>query len=916
MGRLNYNKSADEANRLRADNRRNNIQNTNNGLALYLHRISFNYGSELGVLLSDVGMYSNVPANDHVTSTGVVYSYFISLKLLGTLSLIGNSDTVLFLIGSQALAYSNSSIIIHNNILSFGRLVVMECTVLTLSEKTLLKFADNSNVSVVLFSVCGSDEEESGSECFLQYTNRSLHPDNWKTKLLFSGNSGCAPNDNDWNCNYNSDDNLPALIFDANILSCVWPGSGSDNLSVSILNSAFRWKPFEYFNSIYSSMIMSGPTELRTQSDENPVFELGDVLYPLVEVYNYLENEITNKVALKVCIVEDVYYFTSLSSTSINQMKCWYEIPTDQAMATILAYPDTSWYSGTCNVINISQIHLDITTVGTNELEVRIPVTFVNNTWNTPPLQCLHGTLKISCSSPKKYCLKRYFDSDYYSPSKCNDYCFDANKTYYINNIYLMHDGFCFWANENRSLIIFGNCPQFLSKYYHQPYGTTAETFCTPNTTSITSNCEFGRQGVMCGQCQSNLTVSFTSVYLECIDCDQQPYAKGWLVFIGVQMIPLTVFLLLLMFFGVSLNYLSTNAYILYSQMVTLWFPGYSYPSWFSFKRGLAPRFAMPYCMWSLSCLLLPSGYFPFEYCLFHGMTTIQVIAFQYIFAVYPLLVILLIFTWLEMYARGVRPVFYITRQLLHMLARLSQKLNIKRSLTDTFSVMYVLSFTQLARVSGQLLTFTTLTIYNTTTNKVHHERVFYYDGSLAYFGGEHLPYGLLAIVVLIVFVIVPSVLLLLYPFKFFQRKLSLLRLEGPGIAAVVDGFCGSFRDGSAGDRIDARFLAGVFLIFRIFFITLYSVPLGTYFSILQIILFSECVVCLAMAGLILLIRPNKTNSTHVIDFLLFLNLGLGAFICAVYNHNDNNYFGLSLMVLIQLWLPAIGLFCFFLIKF
>ena len=430
--------------------------------------------------------------------------------------------------------------------------------------------------------------------------------------------------------------------------------------------------------------------------------------------------------------------------------------------------------------------------------------------------------------------------------------------------------------------------------------------FCTLNNANITSPCELGREGVVCGQCQNNFTVSFTSIHPQCINCNQQHYASGWLVFIGMQMIPLTVFLLLLMFFGVSLNYLSTNTYILFSQMVTLWFPGYPYPSWFLAVSvwSLYPA-AMPYCMWSLNCVLFPSG--DFDFCLFDGMTTIQVIAFQYITAAYPLLVILLTFAWLEMYARGVRPLFYVTRPLLHRLARLSQKLNIKRSLTDTFAVIYILSFTQLARVSAQILTFTTLTVYNNSTSTFQYERVFYYDASLAYFGGEHLPYGLLAIVVLGVFVIVPTVFLLLHPFKFFRHQLPLLHLDRPGIAAVVDGFCGSFRDGSAGDRIDARFFAGVFLIFRILFITLYSVQLGTYLSMMPIILYSECGVCLAMAGLIVLLRPNKSNSTHVIDFLLFLNLGLGALVCTF--DDDEVYY--YLLILIQLCLPGFGLFCF-----
>ena len=77
----------------------------------------------------------------------------------------------------------------------------------------------------------------------------------------------------------------------------------------------------------------------------------------------------------------------------------------------------------------------------------------------------------------------------------------------------------------------------------------------------------------------------------------------------------------------------------------------------------------------------------------------------------------------------------------------------------------------------------------------------------------------------------------------------------------------------------------------------------------MQIILYSECDVCLAMAGLIVFIRPNKTNSTHVKDPFYSLNLGLGALTCVFYTLDDHDHFVLSLMEVIQLWLPAIGLY-------
>ena len=72
-------------------------------LALYLHRISSNYGSDpwcaICQMLEFLAMFLQM---DQVPSTGVVYAYFSSLRLSGNLNFTGNSDTVLFLIGSQA----------------------------------------------------------------------------------------------------------------------------------------------------------------------------------------------------------------------------------------------------------------------------------------------------------------------------------------------------------------------------------------------------------------------------------------------------------------------------------------------------------------------------------------------------------------------------------------------------------------------------------------------------------------------------------------------------------------------------------------------------------------------------------------------------------------------------------------------
>ena len=878
------------------------------GSALYLHRISSNHDGGLGVLLSNVEINNNVPADDYAASTGVVYSYHSSLRLSGSVSFIENQDTVLYVTGSRAVAFDNATIAIENNTLSYGRLVVMECSVLTLGEHTAVKLTGNNDVSVVLFSVCSSDVEESGSECFLQYTNKSLHPDYWKAEVSFSTNSGCAPNENNWNCNHNSAQSLPALIFDANILSCVWPANNSNILSSVDLDSIFKWKPFEYVGGHYPKMIMSGPTEMML-SREKLNFTVGEIMYSPFESYDYLGQTISKEVTLRLCIITNGIYFTMLPPAT-GTFPCWYAMSAADTTQVALRSENDG-----CFTDNIVEFILEVVTVGTSELALRVPTTLYHSTVCDAPLQCSPSSLTLCCPWEGHLCLMHFFDNQSLSPGICND---NYNvKTFYVSDHFQMQRGCCFWANAESSELIFGSCPPFNSQHDNRPDGDemSVEVVCSDHDEDVSYPCAYNRTGKMCGQCEANRTVAINSFVLECINCDNQ---YGWLMFIGIQIVPLTIFLLLLMFFGVSLNYLSTNSYILFSQMVSLWFPGMSYPSWFLvFEDTKFCSFVLPYSIWSLD-FLLSSSFYPF--CLFPGMTTIQVIAFQYISAVYPLLVILFTFAWLEMYSRGVRLVFYITRPMLHLLARLSQRINIKQSLPDTFAVMYVLSSTQLARVSALLLTPTTLAIYNTTTSKSRYEAAFYYDASLPYFGEGHLFYGILAIVVLAVLVIAPTVLLLLYPFRFFQWLLSLARLNRPSIAAVVDAFSGSLRNGSTVDGIDARFFAGVLLIFRIFFVSLYSIPLGTDQSMKDIILVIECGVSMTLAGLILLVRPYRINCTNITDFFIFINLGLGALISvfiSIFSSLVSMFANIpspvAIIMVLLLYLPCFGLACFLL---
>ena len=98
--------------------------------------------------------------------------------------------------------------------------------------------------------------------------------------------------------------------------------------------------------------------------------------------------------------------------------------------------------------------------------------------------------------------------------------------------------------------------------------------------------------------------------------------------------------------------------------------------------------------------------------------------------------------------------------------------------------------------------------------------RALYYDSSVAYFGKEHLPYGILAFLSLVFAIIIPTLVLTLYPFQVFQKFLSCFPIQWHFLHAFVDSFQGSYKDGTEPVTYDCRWFAqfGLFIRLALFF--------------------------------------------------------------------------------------------------
>ena len=113
-----------------------------------------------------------------------------------------------------------------------------------------------------------------------------------------------------------------------------------------------------------------------------------------------------------------------------------------------------------------------------------------------------------------------------------------------------------------------------------------------------------------------------------------------------------------------------------------------------------------------------------------------------------------------------------------------------------------------------------------------------YYTPSVEYFGHEHLPYAILALTLLALFVCIPTLTLILYPFQFFQKFLSLCPFNWHFLRAFVDSYQGCYKDGTEPGTLDCRWFATVMLLLRPLLLIIFgSTKSMTFFTYAVIIL-------------------------------------------------------------------------------
>ena len=459
-----------------------------------------------------------------------------------------------------------------------------------------------------------------------------------------------------------------------------------------------------------------------------------------------------------------------------------------------------------------------------------------------------------------------------------------AVKCYSSSNSSSLRGGYCMTYNETSKLTFVGSCP----------YGANQDT---PNFDPLPKDVlqlneelcgPLNRTGLLCSQCQEGLGPAVLSYRRECLECMDEPY--GWILYFFIATFQMTILCLIVIIFRINAASPFLNGYVLAAQIITN--DNNNTPSQTDHVNGILEHIiATCYNIWNLDLFTygIPS------FCIKEGMSTLTVVALDYTVALYPIFFTVVVYYCITLHDNGYRVLVFCWRPFRWCFARCRGTWKLKASVIHAFATFLLLSYSKLCSISFSLLLSANVRdICGGNDYKV------YYDASYERLSKEHLPYVVLASIIIIIFVCLPALFILFYQNKVFQKCLNFCKFKCVLIHELANICQGCFKNGTSPGTRDYRWFAGLYLLLRILFIT---VNHQKYYRLVLIVV--SCI----MSALIAVLRPYRVDFYNKIDCLfVWINFAISnSFFVYILAYKDISPEWLYIFVCV----PLVYMFCY-----
>ena len=387
------------------------------------------------------------------------------------------------------------------------------------------------------------------------------------------------------------------------------------------------------------------------------------------------------------------------------------------------------------------------------------------------------------------------------------------------------------------------------------------------------------REGRLCSQCQPQHGFPLYSYYYGCVKCEGSVTLQT-IKFVAAAYLPLTVMFVVVTAFPLDILSPPWSMFIFVAQLFSApaimqgLFSVMQVTNFISFPLQLILTVHITvFGVWNLD--FFRAVYSP--WCISPHITNIHQAAIEGSIGLCPLFFLAVLSILVRLYKNGNRVIVVLWKPFHYCSCRLKRKLNRHTSLIDVFAAFLLLSYLKIYYAALYILTPTRVWKPNGS-----YEWVVYYDPSMKYFGQSHIPYATITLVVIIL-LLLPVLMLLFYPCRWFQKCLNHFHLRSLALHAFMDVFQGCYKDGTNGTK-DCRYFSSLQIFLRLFIMFLFSLTTNDF-----IFAFSTSLLLAIYLILFALVRPYKIDVHNRTDIIL-ISISLCNFVFYLYFSSPRKY--------------------------
>ena len=766
-------------------------------------------------------VFNNI--TDYPVGLGAVYLAGLPLRLQGSIQFEGNIGTGMVVSQTYVSVLDASSVSFTGNSgRRGGALALVGDAWLVAGEGASFLFDRNSvgtyGLGGAVYSIHFDQHDLAYQQsCFFRYHKFGVPPSEWNATFVFRENTA---------------DHKPNSIYTTSSQPCAW--QSSETLSVGHTPGAFcessTWV-FEGEGRNCSNEIATGPRELVVSQIDIDVVP-GWKKHLGVSALNDFGQKVPPVLTASPASDSDQESIAVADSTSY--------VIDDQ----VEIYGEEN-----------SEANLLLTTLDPRVVASKVRVRVLPCPPGFRPVACGNHTPSLVGKTCSCVCVK--------APGI---YCNDSTR-----EAYLLHLHCISVRSPNSSQLVVSSCP-----YNHRrrvaltrlTLGQLDDKICKP----------YHRTGYLCSHCIDGYGVAINTFDYGCVKCREHG-KYDWALFLLLELVPITLVCFLVILLDVSVTSPALNALVFFSQIVSVTYST-NFSIWFFGVDSVNRTLAYPLLtLYGISNLEFFRNVFP-KICLHENLGTLNVLVINYVKALYPMLLLCACYICVQLYDRNFRPLHCLWRPFRKCLKSVYRSRKPRTSIIDAFATLIVLSYSKFMYVSFPLVNL--ISVYelggggadDNGSNASHSvdptplpHRYYFNPAEVLHNPAANIAYFILGTVVLVVFVGCPPLFLLLYPLRAIQHCIGRLGVRTQiALRTFADSFVGDFRDGTedeggGGKGRDCRCFAGLYLVLRIVFLTLYIVT--TTPTVLYLV---QQILCTLGLLLFAVARPYKVDFYNQLD--------------------------------------------------